>query len=216
MPPHLRWLPQELAAAMRSQGARTLSKTSLKSLVSEKNEASGLADLEPNRSPPALRQHPHVSAEAFGFIRGDRVVAPPVPVTRISPEDFPTQWIVPGSYVITRAALSSPWARLCTELQELDFWVWRVLEVWPAGLEAGSSSDPPPSRGQATYLDHVFHPMVRGRDKDAWPGRARAAGQTNSPPPSQQAKPPIHAKPRNPAPAARCRVLPKDCLKQPW
>ena len=38
MPAHLRWLPHELAAAMRRDGARTLSVTSMNSLKSEQSQ----------------------------------------------------------------------------------------------------------------------------------------------------------------------------------
>ena len=111
--PELRWLPHELAAALRSERA-LLSEQSMKSLVSDQSQAITLADMDPDHSPPALRQQPHVSTNMFGFMPGDRVIVPNTPVQRI----------VPGSNAITNAEPNIPCTRLCTELQGVDFWVW--------------------------------------------------------------------------------------------
>ena len=150
---------------MRNKRGETTTPQSMKSLVSEQSQASILADMDPEHSPPALRQQPHVSTNMFGFMPGDRVIVPKIPVQRIAVADFPKQWIVPGSHVITRAAPSSPWARMCVKLQGVDFWVWRVLSVIQP-TSASSSSDK--KHSDVRYIAQVYHPAHRSKPKDVW------------------------------------------------
>ena len=129
----------------------------MKSLASEQSQAITHADMDPEHSPPALRQQPHTSADVFWFIPGDRVIVPKIPVQRIAVADFPKQWIVPGSHVITRAAPSSPWARLCVKLQGVEFWAWRVLSVIQP-TSVSSSSDK--KHSDVRFVAQVYHPRT--------------------------------------------------------
>ena len=160
------WLPHELAQELRRRGLRHGSEVhevhgaqSSKSLqsaefITEHEEAQLMATLDPDKLPPALKQRRHGATELFGFKRGDRIQELKTTSRAPSDVDFQTRLVVPGSFVISRPALSSHWAKSSPKLKQLDFWLWRVVRVYRPGEALPGMSKP---AGEFTYLAHLFH-----------------------------------------------------------
>jgi len=170
--PWASWLPHELAAELCRRGLRHGSEVhavhgaqSSKSLqseafVAEQDEAKLMASLGPNALPPALKQRQHGAAQIFGFKRGDRVQEMKTTTKTPSDAEFQSRLILPGSFVISRPAVSSHWAKSSPKLKQLDFWLWRVVKVYqPGELLPGLGK----SAAEFTYQAHLFH-TTKGLD----------------------------------------------------
>ena len=175
--PWARWLPHELAAELCKRGLRQGSEVhavhgaqSVQSLQSdalgaEQQEASLMATLGPDVLPPALRQRMHGAADIFGFNRGERTLEMKVENKAPTDVEFQRRLIVPGSWVITRPALSSHWAKSSQKLRHLDVWLWRVVKVYKPEDALPGLAKP---AAEFTYQAHLYHTKDGNNIEGPW------------------------------------------------
>ena len=173
--PEDKWLPAELAAAMREAGRRSLpSQQSQQSQLSlraqqapgfnrEQGAAHALLDaVEDVR--PLVGQRIHNAQDIHNFGKGPNVPSVKVGAKPPSAEEFRKRQVFPGSYVVTRPAPSGPWTKGAEHLKDLDFWVWRVQQVFePGQVLPGFSKQPAKTY---TYEAHLYQ-HSKGEGKQA-------------------------------------------------
>ena len=165
-------LPSELAARMKQDGRRqsvpsvqsTQSLQSMQSLRSqrlpghggEQTSADKLLDDEVKQV-PAIRQRAHNAKDLYGLSsNGPNVAAMPSSGGRAPPAaSFLNRRVSRGSFVMTRPAPSGHWAKANPRLTESDFWVWRVIKLWPPG--SAIPGFPNKKTDTFTYEAHLFH-----------------------------------------------------------
>jgi len=170
LPPNARWLPAELGAEMRRQGLRrdpgqVSEVLEVPGVAREQSEVEQLLTKRgPGGCPPAQKLHYAATAQRLsrgkgvGIVATDGADAPTM-------EEFAARPIVDGSFVITRGAPHSHWARRSEVLRELPFWVWRVLLILPAGCPVPGFRKPAAGH---VYLAQVYHPACKGNRNGAW------------------------------------------------
>ena len=177
--PDWKRLPHELGAELRSQrsvpsssSSSSVQSTSLQSDGRSKAERAVAAyhvDDDPDAVHKTVKQKRHTAEEMYGIQRGPQipVVTPSVKVP--TDKEFRERKVGPGTFVITRPAPSSHWARSSPLLSKLDFWLWQVTQVYSPG-------DTLPSTGKKAsdfvYTAHLFRPergtKVDSKWKLAW------------------------------------------------
>ena len=163
--PDWKMLPHELRAKMQSmQSVPSSSSTSPSQSVSLQSDGRSRAeqvastyhlDDDPDKVHKTVKQKQHSATEVYGMKRGSQipVVTPSIRVP--TDTEFAERPISPGSFVITRPAPSSHWARSSPLLAKLSFWLWQVVDVYSPG-------DSLPSTGKKAsnfvYKANLFRP----------------------------------------------------------
>ena len=155
MPASALLLPHELAAKVKRKRAQT-AQQSQQSVRSEREVASALVDASATRFPDGVQQRYHAGADLYGFRHGSEIpVAPATQQRAPSDHEFSTRLVTPGSFVLTRPAPSSHWARCSPKLAKLDFWMWQVSQVYLPGQTPPGARNPV---SDYTYVAQLFQP----------------------------------------------------------
>ena len=181
--PEWKRLPHELAAELRSQrsvpsssSSSSVQSTSLQSDGRSKAERAVAAyhlDDDPDTVNKKVKQKQHVATEMYGIKRGPQI--PVVASSARAPTDkeFAQRRVAPGTFVITRPAPSSHWARSSPLLSKLDFWLWQVVNVYSPG-------DTLPSTGKKAsdfvYTANLFRPEKGTKVDSKWKVAWQTAG----------------------------------------
>ena len=116
-----RWLPSELAAQMKRDGCRGLQspQSQLSGQVrAERSDAQVLLD-DVVESVPHVSQRGHFGRTVFGLSSGVPVKV--IAHKNLTPAEFNTRPVTPGSFVISRPAPGGTWAKNKPKLTELAF-----------------------------------------------------------------------------------------------
>ena len=156
-------LPHELAEVVLRKRSSELSPLSEQS---QSQDANALLDQSASTFPSGVQQKHHAASELYGFRRGRNVTAAPERQSQApSNEAFAARLITPGSFVLTRPAPSSHWARTAPKLSKIDYWVWQVSSVHLPG-EVLPGSDTP--LDEHIYVAQLFQPKRGCNVKSAW------------------------------------------------
>ena len=170
-------LPHELAAKMqslRSKQSSSSSSSSASLYTSHRSDARTRAekavtayhvDDDPDTLHQKVTQNQHAAADLYGIKRGSRIPLV-VPRTRApTDKEFAERKVHPGSFVITRPAPNSHWARSSKVLEKLDFWLWQITKVYAPG-------DTMPSTGKEVsdfiYQSNLFMPERGSKVDKTW------------------------------------------------
>lgn len=160
-------LPHELAEEVLRKRSAQLSTSSMQSeSQSESQAANALQDQSATAFPQGVQQRHHVASEIYGFRRGGNVVAAP-PVQNKAPSDqvFAARRVTPGSFVLTRPAQSSHWARAAPKLGKVDYWMWQISSIHiPGEVLPGTDT----VLDEHIYVAHLFQPKRGCNVKSAW------------------------------------------------
>ena len=188
LPAWARVLPHHLGVELQRQGLRhsrpqpksMMSSESMGSLVSpklmmspdyaqEEREARLLDTIEPQVQPRALKIRSHGAADIYGFQQGQRLTSMVSSARGPSDEDFAKRLVMVGSFVLTRTASSSHWAKASAKLRELDYWMWHIVKLFEPG-----ESLPGFTKTEVVHTceAHLYQPVdkqgVQGRWDKVW------------------------------------------------
>jgi len=120
-------LPHELAAARQARIVPADCAAQAARQVDE--EATAMAYLHTDADLEPVIRKGHTASRAFGFTVGPGVIVKSKKKPQLSMEDFKQRRVTAGSFVISRPAPSSHWARSEHRLKKLPFWLWKVWSV---------------------------------------------------------------------------------------
>ena len=110
-------------------------------------------------SAPPLAQRAHQLSYQFDIARAaDVELSVGTSAVPRSAEAFCHNPVAPGCFVVTRPAPKSPLGRASKTLQQLPFWVWRVLRVFDPGSALPANTLHLDTAIQPTFEAHLYCP----------------------------------------------------------
>ena len=163
------WLPHQLAAALQRCGRRPRAVPQESVLSAESLNAAGTDNLAVGPRPQPMTQRAHALGASCHFRRSEDVQV--VVTGRCGPrtlQEFLTHPVAAGACVVTRPAPRSPVGRASRHLQNLPFWVWRILRVFDPGAALPPNSKHLAAAVQPTYEAHLYCTKTAGNMSGPW------------------------------------------------
>lgn len=178
-----RGLRHNSPAAMMSVGSVTSPRSMMSTEYAEEQQEARLLDtIDPQVQPKPLKIRGHSAADLYGFHRGERLTTMASGAKGPTDQEFANRLVMVGTFVLTRAAPSSHWAKTSSKLRKLDYWLWHVAKVHAPGDPLPGFTKPGTTY---TYEAHLYQPVdkqgVQGRWEKVWcmagPTFMRTAGE---------------------------------------
>ena len=127
-----------------------------------------------------MRQRYHSLGNIHGVVRGSNVSVS-IPTSQVQAKtvaELEARPVVAGTYVITLPAPSSTLARTCRGLQDVQFWLWKVLRVLQPGDALPANTRHATTASTTTYESQLHvnvAPLLKNQPfKPLWDKMAEA------------------------------------------